>query len=111
MALFEDGGDVVLRVDDDGPGIAVADRERVLERFVRLDEARSRQRGGAGLGLAIVRGVVETHGGRIVVGEADGGGARFDVVLPGHEVVQRPVSEEHVASAPTTAEDPRGGTS
>jgi len=72
---------VRLRVDDDGAGIAAADRERVLERFVRLDEARTRARGGTGLGLAIVAGVVHAHGGTLQVGESDTGGARFDVLL------------------------------
>ena len=110
VALFEDGDDVVLRVDDDGPGIALADRDRVLERFVRLDEARSRQRGGAGLGLAIVRGVVEAHGGTVLVGESDLGGARFDVVLPAHLAVQAPVRKTSLTWTPTTDEDP-GGTS
>ncbi|MDQ3627521.1 MAG: ATP-binding protein [Actinomycetota bacterium] len=77
------GGETVrLRVDDDGAGIAPADRERVLERFVRLDEARSRARGGTGLGLAIVAGVVHAHGGTLQVGESDSAGARFDVLLP-----------------------------
>jgi signal transduction histidine kinase len=82
VALFERDGKVVLRVDDDGPGIAAEDRERVLERFVRLDEARSRSRGGAGLGLAIVHGIVTAHGGSVRVDTSDSGGARFDVVLP-----------------------------
>jgi signal transduction histidine kinase len=82
VALFERDDEVVLRVDDDGPGIAVEDRERVLERFVRLDEARSRTRGGAGLGLAIVHGIVTAHEGSVRVGTSESGGARFDVVLP-----------------------------
>lgn len=82
VALVEADGEVRLRVDDDGPGIPTDQRERVLERFVRLDEARARTRGGAGLGLAIVRGVVEAHGGRVQVAAADDGGARFDVLLP-----------------------------
>lgn len=82
VGLREHDGAVLLRVDDDGPGIAPDQRERVLGRFVRLDEARSRERGGAGLGLAIVLGVVETHGGRVVVDESGSGGARFEVVLP-----------------------------
>lgn len=82
VALFERDDDVVLRVDDDGPGIPPADRERVLERFVRLDEARARDRGGAGLGLAIVHGVVRAHDGVLHVDASDTGGARFDVVLP-----------------------------
>jgi signal transduction histidine kinase len=85
VALFEREGDVVLRVDDDGHGVPPADRERVLERFVRLDEARSRDRGGAGLGLAIVHGIVLAHGGSLLVDASDSGGARFDVVLPGAE--------------------------
>jgi signal transduction histidine kinase len=72
---------VALDVTDDGPGVPAADRERIFERFVRLDDARSRDAGGAGLGLAIVRDLVHRHGGGIEVGDADGGGARFTVTL------------------------------
>lgn len=75
-------GHVRLWVDDDGPGIPVADRERVFERFTRLDEARARHRGGYGLGLAIVAEVVRSHGGRIGVTESPLGGARVLVELP-----------------------------
>ncbi|MEV5648862.1 HAMP domain-containing sensor histidine kinase [Nocardia sp. NPDC052254] len=75
-------GDAVLEVCDDGAGVAAADRDRIFQRFVRLDDARSRDDGGAGLGLAIVADVVARHGGRIEVGERDGGGARFTVTLP-----------------------------
>ncbi|MGW5374066.1 sensor histidine kinase [Nocardia sp. NPDC003999] len=72
---------VVLSVTDDGPGVPPADRDRIFQRFVRLDDARSRDEGGAGLGLAIVRNVVERHGGTIHV--TDGApGARFVVTLP-----------------------------
>ncbi|MER6048247.1 ATP-binding protein [Streptomyces sp. NPDC001793] len=78
----EAAGTVALDVTDDGPGVPPADRERVFTRFIRLDDARSRDEGGAGLGLAIVRDVVHRHGGRIEVGDADGGGARFTVTLP-----------------------------
>ncbi|QRX90076.1 sensor histidine kinase [Streptomyces noursei] len=76
-------GAVALDVIDDGPGVPPADRERIFTRFIRLDDARTRDEGGAGLGLAIVRDLVHRHGGRIEVGDADGGGARFTVTLPG----------------------------
>jgi signal transduction histidine kinase len=75
-------GTVQLAVADDGRGIAPEDRERVFERFTRLDDARDRERGGAGLGLAIVRDVLRAHGGDAVVDDRPGGGARFVVTLP-----------------------------
>ena len=74
-------GTVTLVVDDDGSGVPEADRERIFERFVRLDEARTRDAGGAGLGLAVVREVVAGLGGEVVVGDAPAGGARFEVTL------------------------------
>jgi len=74
---------VVLRVDDDGGGIATGDRTRIFQRFVRLDDSRSRDHGGAGLGLAIVAQVAAAHGGWVLVADAPGGGARFEVRLPG----------------------------
>jgi signal transduction histidine kinase len=76
-------GEAELVVADNGPGIPPADRERVFERFTRLDEARGRGWGGAGLGLAIAREVVGAHGGRIwvAVDTADAG-ARLVVRLP-----------------------------
>ena len=73
---------VVLRVDDDGGGIAAADRGRIFERFVRLDNARSRDHGGAGLGLAIVAEVAGAHGGTVVATDGPRCGARFEVRLP-----------------------------
>jgi signal transduction histidine kinase len=82
VSLEETDRDVVLVVADDGPGIPLQDRERVFDRFVRLDEARTSDDGGAGLGLAITRAVVERHGGVIVVEDAPGGGASFRVSLP-----------------------------
>lgn len=70
-------------VDDDGPGIAPADRERVFERFVRLDDSRTRATGGAGIGLALVRAVAERHEGTVEVLEApELGGARFRLRIP-----------------------------
>ena len=79
LALREDGDHVVLTVDDDGAGIEPADRPRVFERFVRLDEARDRDSGGTGLGLAIAREVAAAHHATIVVADAPRGGARFEV--------------------------------
>lgn len=68
-------------VRDDGPGIPPADRERVFERLVRLDEARSRDHGGAGLGLSIARGIARAHGGDLRLLD-DGPGAVFELTLP-----------------------------
>ncbi|MFC9786871.1 ATP-binding protein [Rhodococcus sp. NPDC127528] len=75
-------GDAVVTVSDDGPGIDPADRERVFERFVRLDPTRTRSSGGTGLGLAIVEQIVRSHHGTVTVGESDDGGAVFTVTLP-----------------------------
>jgi signal transduction histidine kinase len=82
FALAERDGAAVLAVDDDGPGIPEADRERVLERFVRLDDARARDAGGSGLGLAIVAELVAAHGGAVRVVDSPLGGARVEVSLP-----------------------------
>jgi signal transduction histidine kinase len=76
-------GRLQVRVDDDGPGIAAAERERVFDRFHRSDEARSRAAGGSGLGLAIARAIVDAHGGRIWAEESPLGGARISFELPG----------------------------
>jgi len=75
-------GVAVLDVDDDGPGIPGADRERVFERWVRLDAARDRQAGGTGLGLALVRAIARSHGGDAAVLSSPLGGARLQVRLP-----------------------------
>lgn len=82
VTLSEDGGQAVLRVDDDGPGIAPADRERIFERFGRGDEARARLHGGAGLGLSLVSAIVAAHGGTVTAADAPAGGARLEVRLP-----------------------------
>jgi signal transduction histidine kinase len=76
-----------LVVDDDGPGIAPADRERVFERFTRLDDSRARHRGGSGLGLAVVRSIVDRHHGRVRAERSPLGGARFVTELPTVAVV------------------------
>lgn len=76
------GDDVVVEVTDDGPGVPPADRERIFERMVRLDEGRDRHAGGVGLGLPVARGIAEAHGGSLTCVEAQAG-ARFRLVLPG----------------------------
>ncbi|GGZ31928.1 two-component sensor histidine kinase [Streptomyces inusitatus] len=81
-SVRRDGRYVVLAVADDGEGVPEAERERIFERFVRLDDARSRDEGGAGLGLAIARDVAERHGGSLTVGRAATGGALFELRLP-----------------------------
>jgi signal transduction histidine kinase len=73
---------IVLTVEDDGAGVAPDDRARIFERFVRLDEARSRDAGGSGLGLAIVKGIAAAEGGDVTVDDSRWGGARFVVTLP-----------------------------
>jgi len=72
---------VRVEVEDDGPGIGEADRERIFERFVRLDESRTRASGGAGLGLAIAREIARAHGGSLHV-EPSHRGARFVLLVP-----------------------------
>ncbi|MFF4409568.1 sensor histidine kinase [Streptomyces sp. NPDC001262] len=80
----EHTGDVWrVQVHNDGPAVEPADRERIFERFTRLDESRSRDAGGSGLGLAIARDIAARHGGRLYVApEPTGGGAAFVLELP-----------------------------
>jgi len=73
---------VVVMIDDRGPGIRTEDRDTVMEPFVRLETSRNRRTGGAGLGLAIARGVAEAHGGHLTLGDAPGGGTRAIIELP-----------------------------
>ena len=82
LSATEHDGTAVVVVSDDGPGVPEAERERIFERFVRLDTDRARAAGGSGLGLAIVSEIVAAHGGSGTVETAAGGGARFEVRLP-----------------------------
>ncbi len=75
-------GHVELCVADDGPGIPAEARERVFERFYRIDKARSREAGGTGLGLAIVKHIIQSHGGKVWVESEPGQGAQFFFTLP-----------------------------
>jgi two-component system OmpR family sensor kinase len=82
LSLRPAGEELVLTVEDTGPGIPFADREVVFGRFSRPDVARGREQGGAGLGLAIVRSIVTAHGGSIAIRSAHPHGAIFEVRLP-----------------------------
>ena len=82
LTLSEARGLTVLAVDDDGGGVPGEQRERVFERFTRLDSARDREHGGAGLGLAIARAIAEAHGGTLEIEDSALGGARFVLSIP-----------------------------
>ncbi len=83
LAAAPAGEDVLFTVSDTGEGIAPAELEQVFERFYRADPARSRDRGGSGIGLTIARALVEAHGGRISAESAGAGqGAAFRITLP-----------------------------
>ena len=79
VSLEQHGRELMIHVDDDGPGILVADRERVFEPFSRLDSSRSRESGGYGLGLAIVKRVVDSHRGDVAIASSSLGGSRFTI--------------------------------
>jgi len=74
--------EVVVSVTDEGPGLSPEVADRLFERFYRGDPARSRETGGAGLGLPIAAAIVEAHGGSVTASMPDGGGARFEIHLP-----------------------------
>lgn len=84
VAVTPHGDRVDVAVSDDGPGVAPADRERIFERFVRLDDARARDDGGSGLGLSIARQTAVEHGGTLVLVDRPNGGSRFVLSLPAH---------------------------
>lgn len=95
LAAHQVGPHVDVTVSDDGAGIPANDRERVFERFTRLDDARDRDAGGSGLGLAIVRELVRRTGGSVRLENRPGGGLVVHVVLP------RAAEAENVRSAPS----------
>ncbi|MER7070631.1 HAMP domain-containing sensor histidine kinase [Terrabacter sp. NPDC000476] len=82
VTVQQDAQYALVRVEDDGPGIRESDRERVFERFFRLDESRSRHSGGSGLGLAIARELAAAHHGALSVRDSPLGGASFELTLP-----------------------------
>ncbi|AXB47479.1 two-component sensor histidine kinase [Amycolatopsis albispora] len=83
VSLRVDGGSAVFAVEDDGPGVPPDQRERVFDRFHRVDGSRDRASGGVGLGLALVRRITRSHGGEVTATASPTlGGARFEVRLP-----------------------------
>jgi len=82
VRVSQEEGQAVVTVSDDGPGLPPGQAGRVFERFYRPDQSRARRHGGAGLGLAIVAGIVSAHGGSVGAGSRPGGGAAFWVRLP-----------------------------
>lgn len=85
VRVCRDGANAILEVADTGPGMNAEQTSHVFERFFRGDPSRSRDHGGAGLGLAIVAAIVEAHGGAVVVESTPGAGATFRVTLPDRE--------------------------
>ena len=101
-------GWIEFAVEDDGPGIPPEQRDRVFDRFHRLDSARARGKGGAGLGLAIARAIVEAHGGRIAAGASPEGGARVAFRLPGFKPAGRGSARRGAASGSAPTASPAG---
>jgi two-component system OmpR family sensor kinase len=100
LAVSEDAKDALLEVRDHGNGLPAEDSDVLFERFWRADPARGRGAAGAGLGLSIVRAVVEAHGGRVAAVNAPDGGALFTVRLP---------LSPHTPPPPPLAGLPEGG--
>jgi signal transduction histidine kinase len=96
-------GRTYLEVSDDGPGIPAVERKRVFDRFVRLDEGRAREAGGAGLGLAIVADLIAAHDGAVEAREADDGGALLVVCLPSQPITASSALVSEPPSHPSLA--------
>jgi len=75
-------GEAAIEVQDSGPGIAASHQSRIFERFYRVDDGRSREQGGVGLGLATARWAIEANRGRVELESEQGNGALFRIVLP-----------------------------
>ena len=87
VSLVESAATVAVVVEDDGPGIPQADRERVFDRFVRLGESRGRADGGTGIGLSLVMAIAQRHGGTVRIDNSGSiGGARFTFELPRSDI-------------------------
>ena len=97
IRVAEEGAKVAVSVVDTGIGIPAADRERIFERFYRVDKARSRELGGTGLGLAIVKHVLLRHDAGLEIGSESGKGSTFAVRLPAARVERVELSKSHEA--------------
>lgn len=101
VELQQDEGEFLILIRDDGPGIADQDVERVFQPFVRLEESRSHDTGGIGLGMAIARSIVRQHGGDITLNNHETLGFCVTVHLPkSHSTIDRPIPQSQVSDSP-----------
>lgn len=113
LRTFTDGDSAVLEVGDEGPGMPESTAEQVFERFFRGDPSRARSQGGSGLGLSIVDGIVEAHGGEVSLRSRPGQGTTVRVTLPigtqstepSHTSSSARTDEEHATTDPRHDED------
>ena len=82
VSLTRSGQDIILRVEDNGPGIPADRIEAMMEPFTRGEASRNRDTGGAGLGLTLARAIAEQHGGRLELSNRPEGGLRAEIILP-----------------------------
>jgi signal transduction histidine kinase len=103
LSARRSGGNVVIAVSDSGPGIAPEHLDRIFDRFGRADAGRSRESGGVGLGLSIVKAIAEAHGGSVAVRSRPSEGSTFELVLPGEDAAVGPPSPRPRAGAAAIA--------
>jgi two-component system, OmpR family, sensor histidine kinase SenX3 len=108
VRLKSEAGTVEIAVIDQGVGIPATDKERIFERFYRVDRARSRSTGGTGLGLSIVRHVAVNHSGSVRVDSREGEGSTFTLCLPARSLAARVDSDEKPAVTRSIVEPPAG---
>jgi len=102
IEVYVAGDELVTRVTDDGPGIPDEFKDRIFERFYRIDDSRARNTGGTGLGLAITKEMISMHGGKINVLDAEGGGSILEVILP--YKTDSEIQASNISNAPGTEE-------